>query len=72
MQVDGRCFPDHHVFHPADLPEDDPRPVIMTEKDAVKCRPFARRNDWFIPVQAQLDAAFADRLEQLLRSLACG
>jgi len=72
MEVEERPFPDHHAFQPADLPRDDPRPVIMTEKDAVKCRPFARRNDWFIPVQAQLDDAFTDRLEQLLRSLPDG
>lgn len=72
MQVDGRSFPDHHAFRPADLPKDETRAVIMTEKDAVKCRGFARRNDWFIPVRARLNAAFADRLEQLLRSLPHG
>jgi tetraacyldisaccharide 4'-kinase len=72
MQVDERPFADHHAFRAADLPADDPRPVIMTEKDAVKCRPFARDNDWFVPVRAQLNGAFTDRLEQLLRSTADG
>lgn len=48
-------FPDHHVFTGADfsgLPRD--LPVIMTEKDAVKCRGLALENAWYLSVDAQL------------------
>ena len=34
-------FPDHHAFSAADISFDDALPVLMTEKDAVKCRRFA-------------------------------
>jgi len=31
---------------------------VMTEKDAVKCKRFARANHWVFPVSASLDPAF--------------
>lgn len=40
--------------------------LVMTEKDAVKCRPFAQDNWWYLPVDAHLEG---DRPEQLLRQL---
>ena len=44
-------FPDHHPFKACDLqlPE---KQIVMTEKDAVKCRPFATNNMYFLPVEA--------------------
>lgn len=48
-------FPDHYRFRPRDLDFGDDAPVIMTEKDAVKCRRFAAANHWYLPVEAQLD-----------------
>lgn len=61
------AFPDHHPFAPADLDFADDRPVLMTEKDAVKCKRFAKPNYWYLPVQAKLDSAFDVRLMQLLK-----
>jgi len=60
-------FPDHHPFAPADLDFADDRPVLMTGKDAVKCKRFAKPNYWYLPVQAKLDDAFGARLMQLLK-----
>jgi len=62
-------FPDHHIFTPEDLAFGDERPIIMTEKDAVKCRSFAPSHTWYLPVQAVLDRAFVQRLDQRLESL---
>lgn len=45
-------FPDHHSFTAADLVFGDNLPVLMTEKDAVKCRAFAAAHDWVVPVEA--------------------
>ncbi|MGH8729927.1 MAG: tetraacyldisaccharide 4'-kinase [Burkholderiales bacterium] len=47
-------FPDHHAFSPADL-RLDADAVLMTEKDAVKCRSFARGDWWALPVEAEVD-----------------
>ncbi|MGL5603219.1 MAG: tetraacyldisaccharide 4'-kinase [Silvania sp.] len=43
--------------------------LIMTEKDAVKCRPFARENWWYLPVDAQLQGDQPERLLQELMAL---
>jgi tetraacyldisaccharide 4'-kinase len=59
-------FPDHHPFRAADIMFDDEIPVLMTEKDAVKCRRFADSRHWCVPVQAELSEAFGARLLSLL------
>ena len=45
---------DHHDFSATDLSFDDDKPIIMTEKDAVKCRAFANDKMWYIPVEASI------------------
>ena len=57
---------DHHRFHAGDLQFDDTAPVIMTEKDAVKCWSIAPANSWYLPVHARPDAPTAARLRDLL------
>lgn len=52
------AFPDHHPFAAADLEFGDAAPVLMTEKDAVKCKRFARPTHWVLPVRAVPDPAF--------------
>ncbi len=51
-------FPDHHRFRPGELVFDDELTVLMTEKDAVKCRILATARHWAVPVDAALDAGF--------------
>ena len=46
-------FADHHPFTEGDLAE-IPTPLLMTEKDAVKCRSFAKSGWYSLPVQAVL------------------
>jgi tetraacyldisaccharide 4'-kinase len=58
LWVDERPYPDHHPFTPADLAAWPPGPVLMTEKDAVKCAAFARPDHWVCPVEAVPDPAF--------------
>ncbi|MGB5622931.1 MAG: tetraacyldisaccharide 4'-kinase, partial [Gammaproteobacteria bacterium] len=55
-------FPDHAPLSPADLDFADELPVIMTEKDAVKCRPFADARCWVLPVEACFAPGDAERL----------
>lgn len=62
LEVREHPFPDHHRFRAADLLFDDDLPVVMTEKDAVKCRPFARPGHWCLPVRAVLPEDFGERL----------
>jgi tetraacyldisaccharide 4'-kinase len=64
-------LPDHYDF--ADNPFVDVQTdvILITEKDAVKCRQNdALRNDpriWVVPVTARIDAALTDRIVEKLR-----
>ena len=43
IEVIAHAFPDHHAFVAADLEFGDGLPMLMTEKDAIKCVTFAHR-----------------------------
>ena len=66
IEVIAHPFADHYAFVPADLAFGDNLPVLMTEKDAVKCQGFAQTNWWAVPVKADLPAAFYDALSARL------
>jgi len=52
MNVIEHPFDDHHPFQATDVEYDDDLPVIMTEKDWVKCREFVTEKYWYLPVDA--------------------
>jgi len=58
VNAHGHAFPDHHPFQPRDLKLREAEVVLMTEKDAVKCRAFADSRMWFLRVDAILPEAF--------------
>ena len=60
--VDEHPFADHHPFVAADFDYGDDAPVLMTQKDAIKCAAFARSNFWQVPVRAELAPEFFDDL----------
>jgi tetraacyldisaccharide 4'-kinase len=62
IDVIEHAFPDHHPLVASDLDFGDDLPVLMTEKDAVKCRDFADPRLWYVPVTAQLAASQTDEL----------
>ena len=58
IAVVPHAFPDHHAYSPADFEFGSKLPVLMTEKDAVKCASFADAQVFMVPVDAQLPEAF--------------
>ncbi len=60
------AFSDHHRYSSEELTFGDDLPLLMTEKDAVKCERFARPGWWYLPIVATLDEAFGERLLSLL------
>ena len=59
-------FPDHHPFRSGDLNFGDSLPVLMTEKDAVKCAAFADERCWYVPVTAEFAESEAAALIDLV------
>ena len=65
LTIEARPFPDHHAYCPDDLAFAD-HTLLMTEKDAVKCRRFGRAQDWVVSSRVQIDARFGEQLLGLL------
>jgi tetraacyldisaccharide 4'-kinase len=55
-------FADHHAFTARDLALPGEWPILMTEKDAVRCTQFANDRLGFVPVTAQFSAEDAQNL----------
>lgn len=64
-------FPDHHRFTAKDIDFGANAVVIMTEKDAIKCEPFADRRHWCLPIALSDDsqALFSQLLQRLVSVL---
>lgn len=72
-QVQRHDFPDHHPFTAEDfeaLAIDERHPVVMTQKDAVKCEEFAGPNYWYLSVEMKLPekvlAELVNNIKQLV------
>lgn len=61
IEFDSRSYPDHYQFKPHDLDYGHSF-IIMTEKDAVKCRSFSSDKMYYLPVNAVLEDAFWNAL----------
>jgi tetraacyldisaccharide 4'-kinase len=48
-------LPDHAELRAVDICFADGRAVLMTEKDAVKCKKIAGSHHWYVPVAASFD-----------------
>ncbi|MCK9200009.1 MAG: tetraacyldisaccharide 4'-kinase [Gallionella sp.] len=60
-------FPDHHPYRAVDLAFADCDAILLTEKDAVKCAPFADARYWMLRVEARIDPAL---IAHILRKIA--
>ncbi|MDR6992505.1 tetraacyldisaccharide 4'-kinase [Luteimonas sp. 3794] len=69
IAVVPHAFADHHRYTAEDLRFGSDLPVLMTEKDAVKCMRFAGERHYSVPVSGELPEAFwialLDRLAKL-------
>ena len=70
IAVVPHAFDDQHAYQAGDLAFGSELPVLMTEKDAVKCAAFAGGDAWSVPVRAELPEAFwVGLLERLRRAV---
>lgn len=59
LTIQQHAFPDHHQYTDKDIAFDDMDAILMTEKDAVKCAPFATERCWVLRVDAQVSPDLA-------------
>lgn len=63
FEVIEHPFADHHPYQAHELEFGADSIVIMTEKDAVKCRPFQDPRHWCLPIQAICDSGLLKTLK---------
>ena len=66
IEVIEHAFADHHRFAAAELAFADGLPVLMTEKDAVKCTEIAGPHHWYVPVSVIFDDGDAEVLQSVV------
>ena len=64
FEFDKNPFPDHHKYNKRDLYYLDHLPILMTEKDAAKCKHFNNSKIWYLSIEAKIESQFIDRLEE--------
>lgn len=72
INIEEHAFPDHHGFRRSDLEFGDSAAVLMTEKDAVKCRRFELENAWYVPIDVKMPEAFEREIKLLLEKVRHG
>lgn len=64
-------LPDHHDFRDRPFDRVDADVILITEKDAVKCRQLDNLKDdprlWVVPVTARIDSALAEQIVEKCR-----
>lgn len=68
LTITTQAYPDHYVYQASDICFNDLQPVLMTEKDAVKCQSFATERHWYVPIEAYPEPAFAERLLNIIQT----
>lgn len=58
LEIIEHIFPDHYHYCAKDFQFPDNFPILMTEKDAIKCKSFADERFWYLPVDVEVDKAF--------------
>ena len=69
LRVQPHPLPDHARISASDISFADGAPVLMTEKDAVKCRAIAGNDCWAVRMDVAMSAADAQRVERLIDKL---
>ncbi len=63
-------FPDHYQFKEEDLNFEDNHPILMTEKDAVRCMDMKNKNLWYLSIEAEIkDDIFKTELLAKLKEI---
>lgn len=60
-------FDDHHLFSESDFKDYDDVDIIMTEKDAVKCKNFAKENFWYLSLYTDVEKKLFEKMTKKLR-----
>ncbi|MDZ7841133.1 MAG: tetraacyldisaccharide 4'-kinase [Gammaproteobacteria bacterium] len=67
IDVQPHPFPDHHRYGAGDFSGMRDAPIVMTEKDAVKCGGLPLEDAWYTRASIELESRFDNTLIELLK-----
>ncbi len=68
LRFDLTVYPDHHKFNESDFESFSDSPLIMTEKDAIKCRAFAKSNWWYLTIGIEPNSSAITAIDDFIES----
>jgi len=69
MEPELHAFPDHHEYGANDFTSMDKYPIIMTSKDAIKCKRLELEDAWVLSVEAEIEDGFWEGLTRDINRL---
>ncbi|MDH5423809.1 MAG: tetraacyldisaccharide 4'-kinase [Gammaproteobacteria bacterium] len=72
IKVIEHPFADHYQFSESDLNFADDLPVLMTEKDSVKCKSLVNNNLWYVTIDIKLTEQFLNDFKKQVVQLTHG
>ncbi|MGA2655053.1 MAG: tetraacyldisaccharide 4'-kinase [Gammaproteobacteria bacterium] len=69
IETINHAYPDHFQFSSQHLKFADDLPILITEKDAVKCKDFNIQNVWVVKIKTHLDPEFTKSLFNKINTL---
>ena len=69
ISVQGHAFADHHGYTAEELTFARQAPLLMTEKDAMKCAGLGLRDAWYLQIEAELQDTFLNELSDKLTTV---
>ena len=67
FQVIEKIFPDHHEFIDTDFSELNDLPIVMTEKDAIKCKFLKNPNCWYLKIEPIIHEEFRNNMFEKIK-----
>lgn len=68
LNFSSSSFDDHHPFTALELSKMECDVLLMTEKDAVKCKAFAKPHHWVLPIAAKIEGDLMHLVLQKLQN----
>ncbi|MEC7550188.1 MAG: tetraacyldisaccharide 4'-kinase, partial [Pseudomonadota bacterium] len=68
--IQAHSFPDHYNYRSEDFRSgafSQNNPIVMTEKDGIKCETFADSRFWFLDVEVQVDSDLLTQVSEHAR-----
>lgn len=69
LAIIKKPLPDHHEITSDDISFDDDAPIMMTEKDAVKCTQFNLNNIWVVQLKIIMEPETVSEINDLIAGL---